>query len=159
MLHKFFGTDSQNTSVSLIFLLPHPLISTTCIFRLHSPLLHSTHNWRPNSSSYPIARFSSCAATRSPSPPITTVYPTLSSRLDFPGFWHGTQTKREVWRLRTWFGRAPVSKLVVSLTWLLWVIISFWRFTLYYMFSHRAWFETNVSKSKGYRMRTTTVEM
>ncbi len=44
---------------------------------------------------------------------------TLSPRLDLPGFWPGTETKREAWLLRTWFDRPipPVNKLV-SLTWL-----------------------------------------
>src|SRR6218665_2843388 len=39
--------------------------------------------------------------------------------------------KREVWLLRICFGIAPVNKLV-SLTWLLWALRSFWRFTLHY---------------------------
>ena len=56
--------------------------------------------------------------------------PTLSPRLDLPGFWPGTETKREVWLLQTWFGIAPVNKLV-SLTWLLWALRSFRRFTLH----------------------------
>ena len=58
--------------------------------------------------------------------------PTLSPRLDLPGFWHGTETKREVSLLRTWFGIAPVNKLVF-LTWLLWALRSFRRFTLHYI--------------------------
>ena len=54
---------------------------------------------------------------------------TLSSRLDLPGFWPGNETKWEVWLLWTWFGIVPMSKLV-SLTWLLWALRSFPRFTL-----------------------------
>ena len=52
-------------------------------------------------------------------------------RLDLPGFWHGTETKRNVWLLWTCFGIAPVNKLV-SLTWILWALRSFQRFTLHY---------------------------
>ena len=39
---------------------------------------------------------------------------TLSPRLDLPGFWPGTDSKREAWLLRTWFDRPipPVNKLV-----------------------------------------------
>ena len=59
------------------------------------------------------------------------IYRLLSPRLDLPGFWPGTETKREVWLLRTGFGIAPVNKLV-SLTWLLWVLRSFRSFTLHY---------------------------
>jgi len=44
--------------------------------------------------------------------------PTLSPRLDLPRFW-------------TWFGLVPVNKLV-SLTWLLWALRSFRRFTLHW---------------------------
>src|SRR6218665_2692279 len=44
----------------------------------------------------------------------------------------GTETKREVWLLRTGFGIAPVNKLV-SLTWLLWALRSFRSFTLHYI--------------------------
>jgi len=58
--------------------------------------------------------------------------PTLSPRLDLPGFWPGTKTKREVWLLWTWFGITPVNKLVF-LTWLLWALRSFRRFTLHSM--------------------------
>ena len=58
--------------------------------------------------------------------------PTLSPRLDFPGFWPGTKTKWEVWLLRTWFDIAPVNKLV-SLTWLLWALRRFRIFTLHYI--------------------------
>src|SRR6218665_1427689 len=43
----------------------------------------------------------------------------------------GTETKREVWLLRTGFGIASVNKLV-SLTWLLWALRSFRSFTLHY---------------------------
>src|SRR6218665_1790423 len=46
----------------------------------------------------------------------------------------GTETKREVWLLRTGFGIAPANKLV-SLTWLLWALRSFRRFTLHYITS------------------------
>jgi len=56
--------------------------------------------------------------------------PTLSPRLDLPAFWPGTEMKWEVWLLRTWFGIAPVNNLV-SLTWLLWALRSFQRFTLH----------------------------
>src|SRR6218665_1344891 len=41
-LHQLFGTDSQKTSVSLLILLTHLLISP--ILRSHSPLLHCTHD-------------------------------------------------------------------------------------------------------------------
>jgi len=54
---------------------------------------------------------------------------TLSPGLDLPKFWPGTEMKREVWLLRTWFGPAPVYKLV-SLTWLLWALRNFLRFKL-----------------------------
>src|SRR6218665_3070610 len=47
-------------------------------------------------------------------------------------FSYGTETKREVWLLRTGFGTAPVNKLV-SLTWLLWALRSFRSFTLHYI--------------------------
>ena len=50
-LHQFFGTDSQKTSVSLLILLTHLLISP--ILRSNSPLLHPTHDWKPNYLSYP----------------------------------------------------------------------------------------------------------
>jgi len=55
-----------------------------------------------------------------------------STRLDLPGFWPGTETKWEVWLLRTGFDIAPVTKLV-SLTWLLWALRSFRSFTLHYI--------------------------
>src|SRR6218665_2165855 len=57
---------------------------------------------------------------------------TLFPWLDLPGFLSGTETKREVWLLRTGFGIAPVNKLV-SLTWLLWALRSFRSFTLHYI--------------------------
>src|SRR6218665_22905 len=57
---------------------------------------------------------------------------TLSSRLDLSGFCPGTETKREVWLLRTGSGIAPVNKLV-SLTWLLGALRSFRSFTLHYI--------------------------
>src|SRR6218665_1784618 len=60
---------------------------------------------------------------------------TLSSRLDLSGFCPGTETKREVWLLRTGSGIAPVNKLV-SLTWLLWALRSFRSFTLHYITLH-----------------------
>ena len=60
--------------------------------------------------------------------------PTLSPQLDLSGFWPGTEMKREVLLLHTWFGIAPVNKLV-SLTWLLRALRSFWRFTLHYIIS------------------------
>src|SRR6218665_1800279 len=47
----------------------------------------------------------------------------------------GTETKREVWLLRTGFGIAPANKLV-SLTWLLWALRSFRSFTLHYITLH-----------------------
>src|SRR6218665_1516090 len=56
--------------------------------------------------------------------------PTLSPRLDLSGFCPGTETKQEVWLLRTGFGIAPVNKLV-SLTCLLWALRSFRSFTLH----------------------------
>src|SRR6218665_3179643 len=58
---------------------------------------------------------------------------TLSPRLDLPGFPPDTETKREVWLLRTGFGIAVVNKLV-SLTWLLWALRSFRSFTLAYIY-------------------------
>jgi len=36
---------------------------------------------------------------------------TQSPRLDLPGFWLGTETKREVWLLQTGFGIAPVNNV------------------------------------------------
>jgi len=56
----------------------------------------------------------------------------LSPRLDLPVFWPGAEARREVWLLQTWFGIALVNKLV-SLTWLLWALRSFWWFTLRYI--------------------------
>ena len=56
--------------------------------------------------------------------------PKLSPRLDLPGFWPGIETKREVRLLQSWFGLAPVNKLV-SLAWLLWALKRFWRLTLH----------------------------
>jgi len=73
--------------------------------------------------------FYSCAMTRPPPPPITTIAPNCLLGLTFPDF--DLETKQEVWLLRTWFGIAPVNKLV-SLTWLLWSLRSFRRFTLHY---------------------------
>src|SRR6218665_1102697 len=52
MLLQLFGTDSQKTSVSLLILLSRLLNSS--LLRLYCPLLHLTHNGRPNSSSDPI---------------------------------------------------------------------------------------------------------
>src|SRR6218665_1280682 len=46
----------------------------------------------------------------------------------------GTETKREVWLLRTGFGIALANKLV-SLTWLLWALRSFQSITLHYIIS------------------------
>jgi len=40
------------------------------------------------------------------------------------------------WLLQTWFGIVPVNKLVY-LMWLLWVLRSFWRFTLHYIYGDR----------------------
>ena len=101
------------------------------ILRSHSPLLLSIHNRKQNSLRYPIpvlllhhhtsAIITDCNRST-----------TLSPRLDLPGFWSGTETKREVWLLRTGFGIAPVNKLV-SLTWLLWALRSFRSFTLHYI--------------------------
>ena len=75
-------------------------LSISHILRLHSPLLHSAHDWRPNSPSYPIPNLPDTFA-------ITTDCnrrPTLSPRLDHHGFWAGTETKVEVWLLRTiWY--------------------------------------------------------
>jgi len=56
---------------------------------------------------------------------------TPSLRLDLPGYWPDTEMKQDVWLLRTWFGIEPVNKLL-SLTWLLWALRRFWRFTLHY---------------------------
>ena len=128
MLHQLFGTDSKWTSVSLLILLTHLL--TWPILRLHSPLLFSTHDWRPNSSICPIP----ILLLRHDTTAITTDCnrsPTLSPLLELTRFWPGTGTKREVWLLRIWFGLAPMNKLV-SLTWLLWALRGFWRSTLNY---------------------------
>jgi len=113
---------TQKTSV---ILLTHLLIPP--ILRSHSPLQHSTHVWKQNSLRYPIsvpllhhhtsAIITDCNCSTM-----------LSPWLDLPGFWPGTETKRDVWLFRTGFGVAPVNKLV-SLTWLLWSLKSFWRFT------------------------------
>ena len=54
----------------------------------------------------------------------------LSPRPDLPGFWTDNETKREVWLSMTGLGIVPVNKLV-SLTWLLWALRSFRRFTLH----------------------------
>ena len=96
-----------------------------------SPLLLSIHDWKQNSLRYPIpvpllrhhtsAIITDCHRST-----------TLSPRLDLSGFWPGTETKRVVWLLRTGFGIAPVIKLV-SLTWLLWALRSFRKFTLGYI--------------------------
>ena len=93
--------------------------------------IHSTHDWKQNSLRYPIpvpllhhhtsAIITNCNRS-------TTLFPWL----DLPGFWPGTETKREVWLLRTGFGIAPMNKLV-SLTWLLWALRSFRSFTLHYI--------------------------
>jgi len=55
--------------------------------------------------------------------------PMLSPRHDLPGFWPCTEIK--VWLLQTWVGIAPANMLVF-LTWLLWAVRSFRRFTLHY---------------------------
>ena len=55
----------------------------------------------------------------------------LHSNVTLLWFWPDTETKWEVWLLRTWFGIALVNNLV-SLTWLLWALKSFRRFTLHY---------------------------
>jgi len=68
------------------------------ILRLHSHLLHSTHDWRPNSLSYPIPLPLLCHHTSSI---ITDCKPTLSPQLDFPDF--DLAPKREAWLLQTWF--------------------------------------------------------
>ena len=102
MLHQLFGTDSRKTSGSLlIFFLTH--LSISPIIRLLYPLLHSTHDWRPNSLTYPIP----ILLLRHNTSAITTDCnrsPTLSPRLDILRFWPGTEKKREVLQLRTWFG-------------------------------------------------------
>src|SRR6218665_171290 len=67
--------------------------------------------------------------TRPPSSPTPTVAPRCLPGLTFPDFY---ETKREVWLLRTGFGIAPENKLV-SLTWLLWALRSYRRFTLHYI--------------------------
>ena len=77
------------------------------------------------------AYFKKCQATK-----ITVSYPKdirvqLSDTwtllgLTLPDF--DLEKKREVWLLRTWFGIALVNELV-SLTWLLWALRSFCRFT------------------------------
>jgi len=67
---------------------------------LHSSMLHFTHDWRPNSLSYPIL----ILLLRHDTSAITTDCnrsPKLSPRLDLSGLWPGTETKREVWLLRT----------------------------------------------------------
>ena len=122
------------TSVRLHILLTHLLMSP--ILGSHCPVLHSTHNWKQNYLRYPIpgrllhhdtsAIIADCNRST-----------TLSPRLDLSGFLPGTETKREVWLLRTGFGRpkAPVNKLV-SLTWLLWALRSFRSFTLHYITLH-----------------------
>jgi len=104
---------------------------SSSLIRLHSPLLHSTHDWRPNSSSYPILILLLSLQT---SAIITDCNrsSTLSPGLGLTGFSNGTETKQEVWLLRTWFGIAPVNKLV-SLAWFLWSLRSFRRFTLHYI--------------------------
>ena len=91
-------------------------------------VLASCNTRRPNSCPIPILLL------RLDTPATTTGYnrsPMLSPRFDLPGFRSGTETKREVWLLRTWFGIGPVNKLV-SLTWLLCALRSFRRFTLHY---------------------------
>ena len=83
---------------SLLILLTNLL--TSPILRLHSSLLHSAYDWRPKSTSYPIP----ILLQRHDTSTITTdcnCSPTLSPRLHLPGFWPGTETKGEVWLLRT----------------------------------------------------------
>ena len=95
----------------------------TPILRLHSSLLHSTHDWRPDSESCPIPilllRHHTSATTTDCNRSLK-----LSHRFDHPRFSSDTETKREVWLLRTWFGIASVNKLV-SLTWNLWIAEKF----------------------------------
>jgi len=40
-----------------------------------------------------------------------------SLQLTFLDFWPGTETKREAWLLRTWFGIAPVKSWCPWLQW------------------------------------------
>jgi len=125
-LMPFFGTHSQKTSVSLLILLTHLLISP--ILRPHSPLLHSTHDWKPNSLSYPIPvpllhRHMSAIITDCNRSTM------LSPRFDLPGFWPGTETRSLA--IADWIWYSAVNKLV-SLTWLLWALRSFRSFTLHY---------------------------
>jgi len=90
---------------------------------LSSAIFHS----RSNSLSCPIP----ILLLRHDTSATTTGYnhsPTLSPRLDLPEFWPGPRKEMRILALRTWFGLAPVNKLV-SLTWLLWALRSFRRFT------------------------------
>ena len=81
------------------------------------------------SSSEGLYFFYSCTMTHPPSSQIATIAPRCLLHLNFPGFY--LAMKREAWLLWTWFYIALVNKLV-SLTWFLWVLRSFQRFTLHF---------------------------
>src|SRR6218665_968519 len=86
-LHQLFGTDFQKTSVSLLILLTHLLISP--ILRSHSPLLRSTHDLKSNSFSYPIPvplLHHQSTTRRQPSSPTATVAPRYLLGLTFQDF-------------------------------------------------------------------------
>jgi len=81
------------------------------------------------SSSEGLYFFYSCTMTHPPSSQIATIAPRCLLHLNFPGFY--LAMKREAWLLWTWFYIALVNKLV-SLTWFLWALRSFQRFTLHF---------------------------
>ena len=119
MLHQLFGKDSQKTSVSLLIIVIY-LTSSPCTLLCYIPLTTEEQTLQSI-----LSCFYSCATTCPPTSPFATVAPRcLLGLTSWILIWH--QTKWEVWLLRSWFD--IVNKLV-SLTWLLWALRIFWRFT------------------------------
>src|SRR6218665_3953320 len=99
---------STSLVVFLCFLYKFLVLFNTLRYPITVPLLHHRHT---------SAIITDCNRST-----------TLSPLLDLSGSRLGTETKQEVWLLRTGFGIAPVNKLV-SLTWLFWALRSFQSFT------------------------------
>src|SRR6218665_3150242 len=84
MSSHLFGTNSQNTSVSLLILPTHLLISPS--IHLHSPLVYTPLTIEDRTLQAILSRFHSCATSRPPSPPIATIAPCCLLCLTIPDF-------------------------------------------------------------------------
>ena len=129
-LSQFQTPESKKTSINLHILLTHLLISPILRTSARTLLCYiplSTENRTLRCPILVLFLHHHTSAIITDCNRSTTLFP----RLDLPGFWPGTERKREVWLLRTGFGIAPVNKLV-SLTWLSWALRSFRCFTLHY---------------------------